>query len=84
MNTMIGWHESAMPHIQWNHIDGPLLHMRTGEIHWLTWRERFALFFRQTNVYVLELKHSELLPRAHRGHRPGWIYASVAETDVKQ
>lgn len=35
------WDEPA--HVQWNHIDGPLLTWRGG-LHWLTWRERFAIW----------------------------------------
>ena len=31
------------PHIQWNHIDGPLMTW-AGLMHWLTWRERFSLW----------------------------------------
>lgn len=31
------------PHIQWNHIDGPLMTW-AGRMHWLTWRERFWLW----------------------------------------
>lgn len=32
------------PHIQWNHIDGPLMTW-CGELHWLTWGERFRIHF---------------------------------------
>lgn len=32
------------PSVQWNHIDGPLLHW-AGHMHWMTWRERFSIFF---------------------------------------
>lgn len=80
---MIGWHESAMPHIQWNHIDGPLLHMRTGELHWLTVSERVAFFFKQTDAIELERKHSTLLIRAAPGHRKGWMYASTDDAAVE-
>lgn len=37
----IGWPETNRPEIVWNHIDGPLLHYRDGQLHWLTWVERF-------------------------------------------
>jgi hypothetical protein len=39
----------APPRINWNHIDGPLL-MWGGQMHWLTVRERAALFFRITTL----------------------------------
>lgn len=32
----VEFNPDSVPSIQWNHIDGPLLHMRSGEIHWLT------------------------------------------------
>jgi hypothetical protein len=31
------------PHVVWNHIDGPLMTW-CGELHWLTWRERFRIW----------------------------------------
>lgn len=33
------------PTVMWNHIDGPLLEW-AGHMHWLTWRERFAIFWK--------------------------------------
>jgi hypothetical protein len=33
----------AAPHVQWNHIDGPLLTCRDGTPHWLTLWERLGL-----------------------------------------
>lgn len=35
--------ELTPPEIQWNHIDGPLLHLCDGQLHWLTWMERIKL-----------------------------------------
>ena len=32
------------PSVQWNHIDGPMMFW-AGQMHWLTWRERFAIFW---------------------------------------
>jgi hypothetical protein len=29
------------PSVQWNHCDGPLMHLAGGRLHWLTLRERF-------------------------------------------
>lgn len=76
---MIGWQKSARPHIQWNHIDGPMLSMRTGEVHWLTLWERIQLRFGWTGIHALEYKHSDLLHRAVLGPRPGWLYADPTQ-----
>ena len=37
------------PSLQRNHIDGPLLHW-AGHMHWLTIRERLALWFGLTTI----------------------------------
>lgn len=34
----------ARPHLQMNHIDGPLLTFRDGQMHWLTWWERYRVW----------------------------------------
>ena len=39
----------ARPHINFRHIDGPML-MWAGNIHWLTWRERIALWLGRTDA----------------------------------
>jgi hypothetical protein len=44
------------PHLQLNHIDGPLLIRPDGCIHWLTFRERIALFFGFLDAASLEAK----------------------------
>lgn len=31
------------PDIQWNHVDGPLLHTSDASLYWLRWRDRVAL-----------------------------------------
>lgn len=36
-----GYPSDAKAHIQWNHVDGPLLICRDGTPHWLTMWERF-------------------------------------------
>lgn len=53
----VGYESSAQPYIQFNHIDGPLLHLRSGKLHWLTLLERIQLFFKLTDIYSLERKH---------------------------
>jgi hypothetical protein len=47
----------AKPSIQKNHVDGPVLYMRTGELHWLTLWERFLLWLGRTDAYRLERKY---------------------------
>lgn len=37
------------PDVQWNHIDGPLMHW-AGHMHWLTLPERLRLFLRLASV----------------------------------
>ena len=49
--------EGNLPLINGQHIDGPVLIMRTGEIHWLTWSERFLLFLGLTDAERLERKY---------------------------
>lgn len=40
---------NAMPEIQWNHIDGPMMTW-AGCLHWLTRWERFLLFIGWTDA----------------------------------
>jgi hypothetical protein len=44
------------PHVQWTHIDGPLMSW-AGHLHWLTWRERLAIWLRLTSVEATAQKH---------------------------
>lgn len=37
---MVGYPDGMQPHINWGHIDGPLLYTSNGKLHWLTWWER--------------------------------------------
>lgn len=64
---MISWPSGAQPHIQPSHIDGPMLCMRTGEIHWLTFLERIQFVMGWTDAYKLESKHSKLLTLGKEG-----------------
>lgn len=50
----ISYQDSARPYIQRHHIDGPLLVMRDGRLHWLTFWERVLLLFGQTDAQTLE------------------------------
>lgn len=66
----MGWSEDARPEINRKHIDGPLLYMRNGEMHWLTPWERLLLWLGKTDALLLEKKHrphlSECDPRSAR------------------
>jgi hypothetical protein len=53
----VSYHPDARPEIQWGHVDGPLLHLRYGGVHWLSFWERFQLWISATDVYKLERKH---------------------------
>lgn len=47
----VGRPAGVQPHINWSHIDGPLLYRSDGQLHWLTWGERFRLSFGLANIY---------------------------------
>ncbi len=55
---MNSYPENSQPHIQWDHIDGPLLCCRDGTLHWLTKVE--CLWYRLgfTNIYQLDQKYN--------------------------
>lgn len=42
------------PWVQWNHIDGPMLCCCDGQVHWLTWKERFLLWIGKITVESLD------------------------------
>lgn len=49
--------KTARPSIKKNHIDGPLLTLRDGRMHWLTLWERALLAMGLTDAARLERKH---------------------------
>lgn len=53
----VSYQRGAVPHIKQRHIDGPMLVMRSGEIHWLTLWERLLLWLGKTDAFRLERKH---------------------------
>lgn len=53
----IGWPESSRPCIQPNHVDGPYVIFRNGEIQWLTFWERFLLWRGRIDAEALEYKY---------------------------
>lgn len=60
----IGYPSASRPFIVWNHIDGPLLHARDGQLHWLTLRERFRCWLGLDGVESLEKKRWPELTRS--------------------
>lgn len=52
----VGYPLNARPSIS-RKVDGPLLVMRNGECHFLTWRERISYFFGRTDAAKLEAKY---------------------------
>lgn len=53
----VSYQKGARPHIQMDHIDGPLLHKRNGTLHWLTLWERYLVWVGWEDEYSLERKH---------------------------
>lgn len=45
------------PHIQWNHVDGPMLHTSTANCHWLTLWERLMMKAGLMTIEELDAKH---------------------------
>ncbi len=42
----------ADPHVTWKHVGGPFLTW-AGNTHWLTLRERLALWFKRTTIEAI-------------------------------
>lgn len=53
----VGYPAGNEPWIMWHHIDGPLLHFRNGELHWMTMWERMLCWLGQADALSLERKH---------------------------
>lgn len=51
------------PHIQWNHIDGPLLTCTDGIVHWLTLLERMYLKIGIITIEDLDNKYRVDIPQ---------------------
>jgi hypothetical protein len=52
----IGFPVDAKPEIVWDHIDGPLLYFRDGQLHWLTLWERFRCWLGLDDAASIEAK----------------------------
>jgi hypothetical protein len=61
----VSWPKSNRPSIVPNHIDGPLLTFRDGQMHWLTPWERIQFFFGLTDAEKLERKRRPNLTRLY-------------------
>lgn len=59
-NPTGGWYgyptEACEPHINWKHIDGPLLICSNGKLHWLTIWERLRFLFGFETIYTIDYK----------------------------
>ena len=68
----IGYPADARPSIMWNHIDGPLLHARDGQMHWLTLWERLQCWCGVADAESLEGDHwPDLRARQYEGQFGG-------------
>ena len=52
----VGYAVGSQPHINWKHIDGPLLYCSDGQLHWLTWRERLRLFLKLADIHDIDFE----------------------------
>lgn len=55
--TKTSYRAGSEPSINWRHIDGPVLCLRDGRMHWLTLWERIEYLLGFTDTNALELKH---------------------------
>jgi len=54
---MLYYQTDSQPHIKRHHVDGPVLCLRDGRMHWLTLWERLLLALNKTDALTLERKH---------------------------
>lgn len=54
----VGYQQDFRPaEINWKHIDGPLMYLSNGQLHWLRRWERIQLFFGWVDIHDLDEKH---------------------------
>lgn len=53
----VGFPADSKPHINWKHVDGPLLCCRDGTPHWLTMQERIWMRLGLTNIEQLDRRY---------------------------
>lgn len=61
--TMVSFPADSKPDIQWDHIDGPLLHCTDGTIHWLTLLERLYMKIGILSLEQLDHKYRQDMPQ---------------------
>jgi len=49
--------------INWKHINGPLMYLTNGQLHWLTRWERIQLFFGWADIHELDMKRQRRSPQ---------------------
>lgn len=52
----VGTPIDAQPKVNWKHVDGPLLYCSNGQLHWLTWRERFRLYWGLADLHDIDFE----------------------------
>lgn len=80
---VLGWPKSARPSLNRKHVDGPLLTMRNGELHWLTFRERISLRFGKTDAIALERKYRPDLSAFDNDAPPDLKYRELTDAERK-
>lgn len=73
----MGFPLTARPSLMMNHIDGPLLTFRDGQMHWLTWRERISVWLGRDDAESLERKHRPKLVAAVTGQGGGRLVDEI-------
>lgn len=63
----VGFVAPQKPSLNMRHIDGPYICFRDGQLHWLTIRERIALWFGLTDAVKIEQKRRPNLCKLLRG-----------------
>jgi hypothetical protein len=59
-NNGVGYPIDMTHEMVWDHIDGPLMYLSNGQLHWLTLRERLALWLGLTTEQAINDKHIRL------------------------
>jgi hypothetical protein len=58
----VSYSADSVSEIQFNHIDGPVLHHKSGQMTWLSWWDRFQLHFGMITIADLEKKYYPEFP----------------------
>lgn len=53
----VGYPAGKSYSMNWKHIDGPLMYHSDGGLHWLTWRERLALWLNLTDLAAIDKQY---------------------------